>query len=62
MRPEQPKKIRTPMDVLLDNVDWKCANCRAQAGTCDCWHPCNIPGCYWMVEKGKQCNNPNHKK
>jgi hypothetical protein len=54
-------KIHTPIDFLLDKVDWRCVKCGAKLGTCDCWHPCKDPNCHWSVEKGHKCNNPIHK-
>lgn len=28
---------RSPIDMLMDKVDWKCTRCGAKQGTCDCW-------------------------
>lgn len=28
---------RTPLDALMDRVDWRCLLCGAKAGTCDCF-------------------------
>jgi len=38
----------------------KCTICAAQAGTCDCWTKCAVPGCAWSFQKGTACRNPAH--
>ena len=50
--------MKTPMDILLDQVDLKCTICGGLAGECDCWEKCT---CGWSREKDKPCNNPEHK-
>lgn len=46
---------RTPIDALLDTVEWRCSICRAKAGTCDCWEKCS---CGYLAQKGQPCSNP----
>ena len=31
---------RTPMDAILDRLDFRCTACGAKRGECDCWAPC----------------------
>lgn len=47
---------RSPIDIMMDRVDWRCAKCGAPAGTCSCWMKC---ACGWTYETGKACRNPN---
>jgi hypothetical protein len=47
---------RSPIDILLDRVDWRCAICNAPAGTCACWTRC---ACGRSYETGKACRNPD---
>lgn len=53
---------KTPMDIMLEGVDWRCGKCKAKMGNCDCWRKCPVPGCTWSIEKGHKCRNPDHKK
>jgi hypothetical protein len=45
--------MRSPIQRLLDRVEWHCAICGEV--TCDCWQKCS---CGWSHEKGQPCNNP----
>jgi hypothetical protein len=47
---------RSPIDILLDRADWRCAKCGAPAGTCGCWTRC---ACGWRYETGEACRNQN---
>jgi hypothetical protein len=55
------KKL-SPIERMIDNSNLRCTKCGSGKGMCDCWTKCPIKGCAWSFEKGKKCNNPNHKK
>lgn len=42
------------MDALFAGVKWKCVNCGAAKGTCDCWVKCE---CGNSNLKGETCRN-----
>lgn len=44
----------SPIDTLMDRVDWKCTACGAKAGTCDCWVKCE---CGHSYLRGQECSN-----
>lgn len=42
--------------VLGFEVNMKCAKCgKLESAGCDCWEKC---GCGWLIEKDKECGNP----
>lgn len=45
-----------------DTTMLRCSVCGAQAGTCDCWTKCAVPGCKWSYRKGTRCDNPEHRR
>ena len=49
---------KSPIDILMDKVEWECTICGAAAGTCDCWTECR---CGLSYEKGGKCRNPIHE-
>lgn len=51
--------MKTPMDRMLDSVEFRCTACNEKAGTCDCWVRCS---CGWSYEKNDTCRNPIHAK
>lgn len=42
------------LDKLLDQADWRCTVCGAQAGSCGCWKKC---WCGWSYRVGEACGN-----
>lgn len=47
--------MSSPIESLLDKVDWKCAICgQSKRIGCDCQEKCS---CGWTVRKGRQCGN-----
>ena len=50
--------MKSPMDTLLNKVDWKCTICGKSPQVCDCWTKCY---CGWSYEKGRSCRNPKHE-
>jgi hypothetical protein len=45
--PRQAEAVmRSPIDMLLDKIDWKCAQCGVSTKTgCDCWVTLHCPDC-----------------
>ena len=54
MDKKKEEGLKTPLDILMDKVEFKCTNCGALMGDCNCWVDCVYCGCSYL--QGEECN------
>lgn len=54
---------RSPIDMLLDRVDWKCAKCGVSTKVgCDCLVTLECPNCKKTRKVFRESDDPQHAK